>query len=399
MSQIRDMQQGDVLWRSGRLFAQIYHWEDELERVVEEAYLTCFPLNALSRGTFPSLARMEQEVIEMTGNLLGSGEAVGNLTSGGSESNFLAVKTARDRALARNHRIRQPELVIPSSAHPSFTKAAHYLGMKVVRVPVDADQRADVALMSDAISADTVLLVGSAPSWPHGALDPIQDLGRIALDHDLMLHVDGCVGGFVLPFARKLGREVPPFDLSVSGVTSISADLHKFGYSAKGASLVLYRDPEIYSFQPFEFDDWTGGKYSVATFVASRPGGAVSAAWAVMNYLGEPGYLEMTRRCLEATSRFMTGIESITGLFVVGKPQYNLFAFGSMQADIRAIWTGMRHHGWMIGLQGKPPSSVHLTIMPSHDRVADEFVGHLREVVDAVVRGEVTAEGAVARYN
>src|SRR5439155_293982 len=292
LDSITEMQKGDADWRHGRLFSLIYHAESDLEEVTKAAYMSCFSLNALSHGAFPSLARMEADVVGMTADLLGSPGAPGNLTSGGSESNFLALKTARDRAREVLPQIKAPEVIVPWSGHPSLSKAAGYLGIKVVRAELDSDQRALVASVVESITPNTILIVASAPSWPHGEVDPVAELARLALSRNLMLHFDACVGGFVLPFARRLGRPVPDFDLSVDGVTSISADLHKFGYSSKGASVILYKTHEIYAFQPFDFEDWTGGNYTVSTVLGSRPGGAVAAAWATLRYLGLPAYLE-----------------------------------------------------------------------------------------------------------
>jgi sphinganine-1-phosphate aldolase len=400
MDAIKEFQRRDAAWDKGRLFSLVYHHsEEDLSGLLRDAYMSCFSLNALSSRAFPSLARMQQEIVEMTADLLGMPGAPGSFTSGGSESNFLAVKTARDRARALCASIRKPEIILPASAHPSFNKAAHYLDVRAIRVPVDAAQRADVGRVREAITRNTILLVGSAPSWPHGIVDPIEGLATLARQHDLMLHVDACVGGFVLPFARRLGRQVPNFDLSVDGVTSISADIHKFGYAPKGASVVLYRSQEISEFQPFSFDDWTGGSYSVPTFAGSRPGGAIAAAWAALNGLGEAGYVRLTDRCLRATARFIEGIESVNSFHVVGNPQFNLFAFGSHTLDIARIWAGMSLSGWGLGLQGKPPSSIHLTVAPDHDRVVEEFITDLRRVVKQVTTGEGPAMGVETKYN
>jgi len=399
LDSITEMQKGDADWRHGRLFSLIYHAESDLEEVTKAAYMSCFSLNALSHGAFPSLARMEGDIVGMTADLLGSPGAPGSLTSGGSESNFLALKTARDRARDVMPQIKAPEVIVPWSGHPSLSKAAGYLGIKVVRAELDSDQRAVVASVVKSITPNTILIVASAPSWPHGEVDPVAELARLALSRNLMLHVDACVGGFVLPFARRLGRPVPDFDLSVDGVTSISADLHKFGYSSKGASVILYKTHEIYAFQPFDFEDWTGGNYTVSTVLGSRPGGAVAAAWATLRYLGLPGYLELTRRCLAATQGFMDAVTAVEGFYVEGHPQYNLFAFGSRDLDIRAVYVGLEEAGWHPLLQGNPPSSLHLTITPSHDRAVGEFGRDLQEVANRVRRGEISAEGVHARYN
>jgi sphinganine-1-phosphate aldolase len=399
LDSITEMQQGDADWKRGRLFSLIYHSETELEEVTKAAYLSCFSLNALSHGAFPSLARMEADIVGMTADLLGLPGASGSLTSGGSESNFLALKTARDRARKTMPEITAPEIIVPLSGHPSLSKAADYLGLKVMRTQLDSEQRADSSSVAKAITPNTILLAASAPSWPHGVVDPVVEFGKIALDRGLMLHVDSCVGGFVLPFARRLGWPVPEFDLSVPGVTSISADIHKFGYSSKGASVVLYKSSDIYAFQPFEFEDWTGGDYAVSTVLGSRPGGAVAAAWATLRYLGTPGYLEMTKRCLTTAQAFIAAVRAVDDFYVEGNPHYNLFAFGSHDLDIRAVYVGLKECGWQPLLQGRPPSSLHLTITPSHDRVVDEFGRDLLAVAQRVRRGEIAAEDVHARYN
>jgi len=399
LDSITEMQKGDADWRHGRLFSLIYHSESELEEVAKAAYMSCFSLNALSHGAFPSLAHMEAEIIGMTADLLGQPGAPGSLTSGGSESNFLALKTARDRMREVIPQIKEPEVIVPWSGHPSLSKASGYLGLKVIRAKLDSEQRADLASVKKSITPDTILIVGSAPSWPHGVVDPIVEMAKLASSRNVMMHVDACVGGFVLPFAKRLGRPVPEFDLTVDGVTSISADIHKFGYSSKGASVVLYRTDDIYAFQPFDFEDWTGGDYAVSTVLGSRPGGAVAAAWATLRYLGLPGYLELTRRALAATEGFMNAVNEVEGFYVEGDPQYNLFAFGSRDLDIRAVFVGLEEAGWHPLLQGNPPSSLHLTLTPSHDRVVDEFGHDLRDVAGRVRRGEISAEGVQARYN
>jgi sphinganine-1-phosphate aldolase len=224
-------------------------------------------------------------------------------------------------------------------------------------------------------------------------------MAKLASSKGVMMHVDACVGAFVLPFAKRLGRPVPEFDLTVDGVTSISADIHKFGYSSKGASVILYKTDGIYAYQPFDFQDWTGGDYAVSTVLGSRPGGAVAAAWATLRYLGLPGYLELTRRALTATQGFMDAVNSVEGFYVEGHPQYNLFAFGSRDLDIRAVFVGLEEAGWHPLLQGNPPSSLHLTLTPSHDRFVGDFQRDLGEVAGRVQRGEISAEGVQARYN
>jgi sphinganine-1-phosphate aldolase len=245
----------DVDWRNGRIGVYIHYAGDDVLDVAKKAYLKYFSENGLGPKAFPSLARFESEVIAMSLGLLGSKSGAGAMTTGGTESIFLAVKTARD--WARKHRpdVRNPEIVAPQSAHPAFNKAADFMGLRVKRVPITKDFLADPAAMEAALSKDTIMMVGSAPAFPHGVVDPIPELGAIAEKRGVWLHVDACVGGYFVPFARKLGVPIPAFDFSVPGVRSMSADLHKYGYTAKGASAVLYRDRESFSFQAYEFED------------------------------------------------------------------------------------------------------------------------------------------------
>ncbi|MHB8621081.1 MAG: pyridoxal phosphate-dependent decarboxylase family protein, partial [Chloroflexota bacterium] len=354
LASIRSMQRTDVDWRSGKAWAYVYYSDPELLDLLQSAYLTSFSDNALSPRAFPSLQKMESDVVAMAADLLQAPSANGNMTSGGSESIFLAVKTARDFALTRSPDI-MPEIVLPRTAHPAFNKAAHYLGVRATRVDVDADFRANPAAMAAAVTVNTILMVGSAPSYPHGIIDPIAQLAAIATEKGILFHVDSCVGAFLLPFARRLGRTVPDFDFSIEGVTSMSADLHKYGYAAKGASLVLYKSADIYRFQSFTFDDWPGAHYWAPNLSGTRPGGPIAAAWAVMNFLGEAGYLDLTRRCLQTTDALAEGIRAIPGLSILGSPQLSLLALGSATLDLASVAGTMAERGWSLSLQTPPP--------------------------------------------
>ncbi|MCZ2859285.1 pyridoxal phosphate-dependent decarboxylase family protein [Blastococcus sp. VKM Ac-2987] len=383
LGHIDRMQDEDIDWRDGRAFAYVYHGGEALESLLQRAYLAGFSTNGLSPSAFPSLARMEREVIEMVGDLLGCPSPAGSITSGGSESILLAVKTARDRLLERHPEVGRPRIVLPTSAHPAFSKAAHLLGMTTTRVPVDpAGLGADPEQMLAAVSDDTALVVASAPSYPHGVVDPVAELAGHALAREVPLHVDACVGGMLLPFARDLGRTIPDFDFAVPGVSSMSVDLHKFGYAAKGASLVLYRDPAYFAHQPFVFDDWSGGRYAAPNVAGTRPGGAIAAAWAALTHLGREGYLGLVSRALTASDAILAGIERTPGLHVLGSPHASLLAFGSDVHSLPAIAKDMRRRGWAMGLQG-PPESIHLTVTAGHDRVAEALLADLRSACSA----------------
>ena len=334
---------GDLDWLRRMATGTNYPAGDDVLEVAKEAYLRFFSTNGLLPGTFPSLARFEREVIDYAAGLFHGPEAVGSITSGGSESILMGVKSARDRARRIHPEITRPHMVVPDSAHPAFTKAADYFGLVETRVPLDADYGIDVDTYRAALTDDTVLLVASAPSLILGMVDPIEELAPIAADRDIGFHVDSCVGGFFLPFVEKLGEPLPLFDFRVPGVTTISADLHKFGYAAKGASLIMSRDRDVFEHQPFRFgggsrpDDW----YVTPSMTGTRPGGAIAAAWAVMTYLGEAGYLDRTRRTLDYLHRWWAAIEEIDGLFIMGKPAMSVFAVASPTLDMYAVGKGM----------------------------------------------------------
>jgi glutamate/tyrosine decarboxylase-like PLP-dependent enzyme len=391
-----EARQSDVRWRDGRVWSLVYFARDDVLEVAKEAYAAFFSENGLGRLAFPSLRQFETEVVSMAGGLLHGERAVGNITSGGSESILMAVKTARDRARAEQPRVKTPTVVLPATAHPAFEKATRYFGLTSIRTPVRADYRADVDAMRTAITDDTVLVVGSAPPWPHGVIDPIVEIAAMAAERGISCHVDSCLGGFFLPFMRKLGYSIPEFDFAVPGVTSVSADLHKYGYTAKGASLVLYRDAEIHKHQSFVYD-WPGGQYVSPTMAGTRPGGAIAAAWAVLQYLGEEGYLALVEQAMKATGTLIDGINAIEGLHVLGQPSMSVFAYGSDTLDIYAVGDGLTELGWYVNRQSTPPS-IHLKVDPSQVAVVDAYLGDLARVVKRVATQKLTSKGAPVRY-
>ena len=388
----------DVDWRGGRTAVYVFHAGEDVLRVAREAYALFQSENALGPAAFPSLRRMEREVVEMGLDLLHAPEgAAGDLTSGGTESIFLAVKACRERAAARGVDTAGAEIVVPRSAHPAFDKAASVLGLRVVRVPVAPDLRADVDAMARAITERTILLVGSAPCFPYGVIDPIEELSELALERDLWLHVDACVGGYFAPFARMNGVPVPPFDFELPGVASISADLHKYGYAAKGASTLFHRSAGQRELQVFHFDDWPAGSMTTPTAAGTRPGGAVAAAWAVMHYLGVEGYRERVRQVLRARERIEAGLAEL-GFRVFGRPLLGLLAYGDGPADAFAVWARLHRRGWFTGLVTEP-RGIHLMLSPVHEAVADRYVADLREAVAEVRRGEGPSGEIRARYS
>lgn len=397
MDELDEAAANDVPWRDGRLGLYVHFGGEDVLAVAKDAYMRFFSENALGPTAFPSLAKFEREVVGWTANLLnGPDEATGNISSGGSESIFLAMKSMRDWARAHNRGGECPQVVAPYSAHPAFSKAAHMLGMEVKRVALGDDFRVDMDAMAAAISHRTVGIMGSSPGFPHGVVDPIEAIAEIAVAHDLWMHVDACVGGFVLPFARRLQYPVPEFDFSVPGVRSMSADLHKYGFAAKGASTVLYRSPEDYQFQIYEFDEWPRGRYAPPTMPGSRPGGAVAAAWAVMRYLGIDGYTRIVREIMTVRDAIIEGVNAINDLHVLSDPDGPIIAYGSETLDIFAVAEALAERGWFV-TKGAEPPCVHMGMLTAiHVPVVKEYLADLEAAVEEVRGGRKAASRAVS---
>jgi sphinganine-1-phosphate aldolase len=396
LGEMRALRQGDANWREGKTWSLVYHAGEDVTGLLAEAYTMFMAENGLSPIAFPSLRRFEAEIGALTAKLFHGPEAAGSMTSGGSESVLMAVKTARDHARATRG-IRTPQMVIPHSAHPAFDKAGHYFGVEIVHAPLGADFRVDVAAMERLITPDTILLVGSAPAYPHGVIDPITEIAALAQSRGILCHVDACLGGFLLPFAAKLGHAIPPFDFQVPGVTSISADLHKYGYAAKGASIVMYRDRALRQHQFFTRGDWPGGLYASPSMTGTRPGGAIAAAWAVLQYLGEEGYLAKAREVLATAGALMTGVRATPGLKILGEPGLTVFAFASDTLDVYALGDAMEARGWKLDRQQHPPS-LHLMVTPAHTRVVEPFLNDLRACAASLTQGTPAPEGSAAMY-
>lgn len=395
------LRSGDIDWRGGRSWSLVYYINDDHLSLLKKVYSTFLCENYINPFAFESLQQLEQDVIRMSVDLLhGKDQAVGTITSGGTESIFLALYTYREYAKANNSRIKSPEIVVPASVHPAFHKAAHYLGLTVRTVKVGDDFQADPEAMERAVTANTILLVGSAPSYPHGIADPIGKLAGIALKYKIPLHVDACVGGFMLPWVEKLGYTVPPWDFRVDGVTSISADLHKFGYAAKGASALLFLNGDYLKHQFFVHTEWSGGIYASATMAGSRTGGPIAAAWAAMKYLGQEGYLEIAERIMTARDELKAEIEKIPELQVIGNPVMNILSYTTRRPkpDLFVIADQLQQKGWMVDRQ-QFPSSIHLTVMPYNAPKIHEYLSDLREAIQyAKDNPGATSEGEAALY-
>jgi glutamate/tyrosine decarboxylase-like PLP-dependent enzyme len=398
LATLRARKQGDRDWRAGRLAVYFYWLDEELERVQQQAYLAYWTENNLGQRAFPSLKSLEDEVIAMALSLLGGGErAGGTFTSGGSESIFLAMMAARNRARAQRG-VTRPNIVLPNSAHLTFDRAAEALGMEIRRVPVGADLRADVAAMAARMDGDTVALVGSAPNYPFGTFDPITEIAALAAQHGTWMHVDACVGGFLAPYVRRLGHPVPPFELSVPGVTSMSADIHKHGMAPKGASLLLVADNADREWHKFESRAWQRGPYAAYTTQGTRPGGAVAAAWAAMNHLGDEGYLRCARLIMEAKAIMTAGIAAIPGLDVLAPSDLGIFVWRATDPalDIGKVAAALDAEGWLVGRQ-QEPDGIHLHLNPIHRQVAGEYVEAVARAVAAARGGQNSRIGANER--
>lgn len=398
LAALQARKQGDRDWRHGRLAVYFYWLDEELERVQQQAYLAYWTENNLGQRAFPSLKSLEDEVIAMALSLLGGGDrAGGTFTSGGSESIFLAMMAARNRARARRG-TRQPNIVLPNSAHLTFDRAAEALGMEIRRVPVGADLRADVVAMQARMDGDTVALVGSAPNYPFGTFDPIAQIAALAAQHGAWMHVDACVGGFLAPYVRRLGHDIPAFELSVPGVTSMSADIHKHGMAPKGASLLLVADAADREWHKFDSRAWQRGPYSAYTTQGTRPGGAVAAAWAAMNHLGDEGYLRCARLIMEAKAIMTAGIAAIPGLDILQPSDIGIFVWRASDPtlDIGKVAAALDAEGWLVGRQ-QEPDGIHLHLNPIHREVAGEYVEAVSRAVAAARGGQNSRIGANQR--
>jgi len=379
----------DTNWRNGRVFSLVYHAGDEHEKLMHRAYSIYASTNLLNPMAFASLKQMEREIIEMAAGLFhGPSTAVGTVTSGGTESILCAVAAYRDRARRKKPWILRPEIVVPQTIHPAFDKAAHYFGVKLVKVPVGPDFRADVRAMGKAISWKTIAMVASAPQYPHGVVDPIGALGALAQKRGIPMHVDACVGGFVLPWLEQIGRPVPLWDFRVPGVTSISADLHKFAYAGKGASTLVWRSLEDMKHQIFVATDFPGGIYASPTMIGTRPGGPIAAAWAALQSFGADGYKQLAKQAAEAADQLRQGITSIPGLVLLGQSDSTIVSYAALGVDTYALADRLEAKGWTVDRQHRP-ASIHLTVTANHRPIVDDYLKDLRAAL-AEVRADPT---------
>lgn len=377
----------DVDWKRGKIFSMVYYLDDEYYEFLIEAHNKFFSENGLNVMAFKSLKNFEHECIRMTINLFQGGmDCVGVMTTGGTESILMAVKTYRDMARKNKPWISKPEMVVPDTIHVAFDKAAKYFDVKIVRVPIDENFKVDVAKLKKAVNRNTIMIAASAPQYPHGVVDPIADIGHFASKKGIPFHVDACIGGFILPFIEMLGQYVPKWDFRVEGVTSISSDFHKYGYSSKGASALVYKNMNYMKHQFFIAESWPGGIYASPSFPGTKSGAAVAAAWAAMMALGIDGYMKQTKRILDTRHKFIDAVKSIPELEIMGTPESSIVTFKSREPkkfNIYLVADYLETKGWKIDRQQRP-ECIHHTLSPHHDQYIEQYFTDLREAVTYV---------------
>ena len=396
LAEVSAIGQSDLRWKEGRAFSLAYYAGPEVQAVADQAYAMYGSTNGLNADAFPSLKKFQADVVATVNRWVHGDEmSAGFMTSGGTESILLAVKAARERG-RREFGITQPNVVLPTSAHAAFEKACYYFGLESRRVPVRADWRADVEATRQAVDANTVLIVGSAPQYPQGVVDPIVDLAAIARERNINCHVDACMGGVTLTFLERLGENIPLWDFRVDGVTSISVDLHKYGYTSKGASVIMHRNRQLRSYQTFVTDNWLGGFYGSSGVLGTKSGGPMASAWAVMNYLGDEGYLRLTESARATTRQLADAIEKIDGLHLRAYPDSTLLSFGAQNFDVFAVADELAKTGWYVDRQA-PPDSLHCTVNAVHHQVIEEFIVDLSHAVTKV--RDAGSTGTVGAYD
>ncbi|MBS1176257.1 MAG: aspartate aminotransferase family protein [Proteobacteria bacterium] len=390
----------DPNYKDARLWSLVYWLDEPYADFLGQAWQAYSSANGLNPSAFKSLKQFETQIIAATAELLHGGpETCGVVTSGGTESCLLAVKTYRDRARATRG-VRHPEMVVPTTAHVAWFKASEYFGVKLRLLPLDDKLHADVSKLESMINRHTVMVLGSAPEYPHGSIDPIEAMGAVAQKHGIPMHVDACVGGFILPFMAMNGVVLPPWDYRVPGVTSMSADLHKYGFAAKGASTITYRNLELLKHQMFVCEDWPGGVFASPALLGTRPGGAYAAAWAAMQRFGVAGYRDLAARTQQAFERMRAGIEAQPELKVLGEPHGPLLAYGSAtpEVNIFAVGDQMDAKGWQVN-RLQFPDGLHAMITASHLPVIDDYLRDLRDAA-ATVKADpsLAGKGRAATY-
>ena len=385
-------------WKSGFVSGAVYNGSPELTQLSTDVYKRYAWTNPLHIDMFPVIRKMEAEVVAMSLKIFNAGKnGCGTMTSGGTESVLMAMRAYRE--IAYDKGIVMPEIVAPVTAHCALDKAADFFRMKLVRVPMSNTFTCSARTMRRYITSNTIVLIGSVPPYPHGVIDPIEEYAKLAQYYGIYLHVDCCLGGFLAPFAEKAGFNIPVFDFRLKGVTSISADTHKYAFSPKGSSVIMYSDRKLRMKQFFTAIEWPGGAYATPTISGSRPGAIIAATWATMMYFGEEGYIEATRKIITTTQEIESGLRNIPGLYVMGKPELSVVAVGSRDFNIYRFSSEMKKKGWHLNDLQKP-AGVHIAVTMPHTQegVAEKFVTDARQCVEAVKKdedGNITGMGAM----
>ncbi|MER8438802.1 aminotransferase class V-fold PLP-dependent enzyme [Mesorhizobium sp. M1312] len=387
---MENARRGDVDWRGGRLPGFYVHFaDDEVDRIGKQALEMFHATNALGGDAFPSIKHFEREVADWSLSLMHADGGTASITSGGTESIFIAMKTAREWARSNRPEVTRPKMVISHSAHPAFDKAAKYLSIDVERIAPRDDFKVDMGAFVAALDDRTILIAGSAPQFTIGVFDQIEELASIAMSRNIWFHTDACVGGFLSPFAEQNGHAIPLWDFRVKGVRSISADLHKYGFAPKGASIVALSDVANRKYQVFDFDNWSRGRYVTSTFAGTRSGANIAAAWAVMRFLGNEGYCRISERIWQTRDRLIEGIHGIDGLFICGKPELTVMSYGSKALDVSDIAAGLSARGWYTVAPSRHPPAINLGILSlAFAEVIDEYLSDLQEIVEQLNVGE-----------
>ena len=379
---LAERRRGDIPWTDPHNMRASFFGGDDVARLARDAYSEFQGENQLYGKTlYPSIMQMSAEVVEMTLEILqASPQATGTMTTGGTESNIMSVKTARDWARVNRKTPSTPEVLMGHTCHASFNKAADMLGLKAVRLPPNESYQVDVDAMREHINENTIMLVGSAPAYPFGAIDDITGIAALAKEHGLWMHVDGCVGGYLLPFVKDVD-DVPPFDFSVPGVCSMSADLHKYGFSSNGASLLL-ADRENERYQRFDFDEWAVGEFVTSSIGGTKPGGATASAWTILRYLGREGYRERATRIVETRRAFEAEIRKMPELQILGKPSAGFVGIGGAPGtDMSAVKQALMDKGWSFASL-VDPVGINLLLNCSHADVVESFAADLRQSIE-----------------
>ena len=388
-------------WKNGYVSGAVYHGDIKHIEFMNKVYALQSQSNPLHSDLFPSSSKFESEIVSMTAEMLGSNktddEICGTVTSGGTESILLAMKTYRDKA-RKIKNITKPEIIVPITAHAAFNKAAEYFGIKIIRTKIDKNYKADIGEVKKMISSNTIAIIGSAVSFPHGIIDPIEKLSDIAQQHNIGFHVDACLGGYVLPWAKELGYSVPNFDFVLPGVTSISVDTHKFGYTAKGTSVILYRGKDLRKFQFYTITDWPGGLYFSPTFAGSRAGALSAICWAVLISIGKQGYRDSVSKILKSAKEIKQGINRIPELKILGNPLW-VIAFTSNSLNIYQIMEYMTQRGWNLNALYKP-KCIHICVTLRHTKngVVKRFIDDLQQSIQCVKKNPKEETGMAPVY-